>query len=189
MPSLTGRLSSKPLRLQLYLIARCALLVLPWLAQLLAADIVLSALLPWSAAFPNLCYNLSSRIAESIWRGVQNIFTQANRAEIVVSGADRLPDGESAIVVSNHLEWSDFYMIQELAERKGMLSRCRWFAKTQLKWVPFLGWGLWAMGMPLVSRNWTEDRKEIERVFAGVLQRRWPICMRTYACIMNGSGS
>jgi hypothetical protein len=57
-----------------------------------------------------------------------------------------------------------------------MLSRCRWFAKKELKWVPFLGWGLWAMGMPLVSRKWMEDRKEMERVFGGVVEKKWPIC-------------
>lgn len=57
-----------------------------------------------------------------------------------------------------------------------MLGRCRYFAKQQLKWVPFLGWGLWAMGMPLVSRNWMSDQHEMDRVFRGVVQRQWPMC-------------
>ena len=57
-----------------------------------------------------------------------------------------------------------------------MLGSCRWFAKQQLKWVPFLGWGLWAMGMPLVSREWTKDKKEMDRVFQGVKQNGSPIC-------------
>lgn len=161
----------------LYTKVRCALLLLPWLAQLFVADVLLSALLPISAILPDVCYNASSRIAERIWRGVQEIFTRSNKAEIIVSGAAKLPKGESAIVISNHVEWTDFYMIQELAEKAGMLGRCRWFAKQQLKWVPFLGWGLWAMNMPLVSRKWTEDQKEMDRVFRGVVQRGWPICM------------
>jgi hypothetical protein len=42
--------------------------------------------------------------------------------------------------------------------------------------VPFLGWGLWAMGMPLVSRKWMKDRKELDKVFKGVVERKWPIC-------------
>ena len=176
MPKTAG-LFSKPLRWQLYLTARCFFLLVPWLARLLAADVALSALLPVSTIFPDLCYELSSGIAESIWRGVQRIFTRANHAEIIVSGAEYLPKGESAVVISNHVGWTDFYMIQELAERCDMLSRCRWFAKRQLKWVPFLGWGLWAMGMPLVSRKWMQDAREMNRVFSGVLQRRWPICM------------
>lgn len=154
---------------------RCAAFLVPWLAHLFVADVLLSALLPVSAALPTLAYRLSSIIAELVWRGIQAIFTRVNGAKIVVTG-DELPEGESAIVVSNHVEWTDFYMIQELALRAGMLGRCRWFAKQQLKWVPFLGWGLWAMGMPLVSRKWVEDKREMDRVFHGAVKRKWPIC-------------
>ena len=56
-----------------------------------------------------------------------------------------------------------------------MLGYCRWFAKSALKYVPLLGWGLWAMGMPLVSRNWMSDRVELERVFYGPVKRGWPV--------------
>jgi 1-acyl-sn-glycerol-3-phosphate acyltransferase len=165
-----------PLATKLLLGARCALVLSPWLVHLFAADIVLSAVLPLSTLLPDFCYNLSSHIAESVWRGIQYIFVRVNHANIVVSGAEKLPPNESAIVISNHVEWTDFYMIQELAIRSNMLGRCRWFAKQQLKWVPFLGWGLWAMGMPLVSRKWTNDQQEMNRVFRGPLERRWPIC-------------
>ncbi|KAI0999193.1 hypothetical protein K3495_g9003 [Podosphaera aphanis] len=72
-------------------------------------------------------------------------------------------------------------MIQALALRAGMLSRCRWFAKIELRWVPFLGWGIWAMGMPMVSRNWTRDKKELERVFHGITQRLWPIWLISFS--------
>lgn len=161
--------------------ARCTLFT-AWLMHLFLADLLLSALLPVSLLAPNLAYNLSSRIAESVWRGIQLIFTRINRAQIVVSGAENLPKGESAIVVANHVEWPDFYLIQEAAIRCGMLGRCRWFAKQELKWVPFLGWGLWAMGMPLVSRKWMNDQREMNRVFHGVLHRRWPMCKSLLLC-------
>jgi 1-acyl-sn-glycerol-3-phosphate acyltransferase len=89
---------------------------------------------------------------------------------------DILPQGESAIVISNHVSWTDFYMIQALAVRAGMLGRCRWFSKIELRWVPLLGWGIWAMGMPMVSRNWLKDKKELDRVFSGVVVQKWPTC-------------
>lgn len=153
-----------------------------WLFHLCAADVLLSALLVLSIvpSLRTLTYNASSQIAASIWIGIQHIFTSINGANIIISGAEKLPSSESAIVVSNHVEWTDFYMIQALAIRSGMLGRCRWFAKQQLKWVPLLGWGLWAMGMPLVSRNWATDRDEMDRVFRGVVERRWPICKFDY---------
>lgn len=159
----------------LYIALRGAALVAPWVLHLALADLCLSALLPVSLVSPTTVYDASSAIAASVWRGIQTIFVKRNGARITLSGM-RLPPNESAVVVANHLSWADFYLIQELAIRAGMLGRCRYFAKQQLKWVPFLGWGLWAMGMPLVSRNWIRDRREIERVFSGVVQRQWPIC-------------
>ena len=161
---------------RLLLACRCAVFLVPWLAHLLLADLALSLLLPVSVLFPTACYNISSSIAESVWRGIQFIFTRINGAHIIVSGDEKLPQGESAIVISNHVEWTDFYLIQQLAIRAGMLSMCRWFAKQQLKWVPFLGWGLWAMGMPLVSRKWATDQREMDRVFHGPVETGWPIC-------------
>ena len=82
-------------------------------------------------------------------------------------------------------------MIQELAIKTGMLGRCRYFAKSQLRWIPLLGWGLWAMNMPLVTRKWMSDQREMDRVFRGVLERKWPICKRTrssYKTSINLSG-
>lgn len=160
---------------------RGVLIISPWLLHLLATDIALSALLPISFLFPTATYNLSSWLASLVWQGIQSIFTQFNRARITTSGDD-LPTHESAIVVSNHISWTDFYLIQHLAIKAGMLGRCRWFAKQQLKWVPFLGWGLWAMGMPLVSRQWTRDQKEMERVFWGPKRFGWPICACAIFC-------
>lgn len=120
-------------------ITRGILITAPWLVYLLLADTLLSLLLPLSFFEPNIAYDLSSQIAYTVWWSVQAIFTSVNGATITVSGS-LLPPGESAIVIANHVEWTDFYFIQELALRSGMLSRCRWFAKSELKWVPFLGW-------------------------------------------------
>lgn len=161
----------------LFLVLRFVFLTFgPWLAHVVIADLLLSCLLPFAFIFPTYTYHLASHIAESVWRGVQRICEVSNGADIIVAGDD-LPAGESAIVVANHIEWSDFYLIQALAIRAGMLGRCRWFAKNALKWVPVLGWGLLVMGMPLVSRKWVEDKEELKRLFSGIQEGRWPICM------------
>jgi 1-acyl-sn-glycerol-3-phosphate acyltransferase len=166
----------KPFNLRrLWIIFRGISIVTPWIFHLFVTDLALSALLPLSFVFPTASYNLSSYLASLVWRGIQYIFTEKNQARITKSGTP-LPHHESAILVANHVSWTDFYLIQQLAIDCGMLGRCRWFAKQQLKWVPFLGWGLWAMGMPLVSREWTKDKKEMERVFWGPKALGWPIC-------------
>lgn len=150
-------------------------ITLPWVLYLLLVDILISSLLPLAIFFPRVVYDASSQLALSVWAWIQLIFESFNGAHIEISG-DELPKGESAIVIANHVAWSDFYMIQALAQRSGMLGYCRYFAKSQLKVVPFLGWGLWAMGMPMVSRNWLKDKAELDRVFSGVVNDRFPTC-------------
>ena len=51
-----------------------------------------------------------------------------------------IPQGENAFILSNHQSWTDFYAIHALAQRKGMLNRCRYFAKSSLKYIPFFGY-------------------------------------------------
>ncbi|KAH9909321.1 1-acyl-sn-glycerol-3-phosphate acyltransferase [Xylariomycetidae sp. FL2044] len=164
----------------LYNNVRGALIVAPWVLYLGGADVALSLLLPVKLFAPDFVYHLSSVIAFSVWRWVQSIFERLNGAKITFSG-DKLPKKESAIVISNHVTWADFYMIQALALRSDMLGQCRWFSKIQLRMVPFLGWGLWAMGMPMVSRRWMRDQRELQRVFNGVVDRRWPIWLISFS--------
>ncbi|MCJ1280883.1 hypothetical protein MMC26_000200 [Xylographa opegraphella] len=159
---------------------RGILLLLPFVIRLFLADAVLSFLLPFSYFFPTGVYDLSSNVAAAVWLHIQSIFTRSNAANITFSGIP-LPAHESAIVVANHVSWTDFYMIQALAIKAGMLGRCRWFAKSQLKTVPFLGWGLWAMGMPLVTRDWTHDSQEMDRVFRGIRKYNWPTWLISYS--------
>jgi len=154
---------------------RGALLTAPWVVWLFVVDLLVSGLLLLKPLFPDATYNISSFLASTVWLWIQRIFTATNGARISVSGDD-LPHGESAVVVANHVGWSDFYLIQALAIPAGMLGRCRYFAKIQLRWVPFLGWGLWGLGMPMVSRNWDRDRGELDRVFGGIVRRGWPTC-------------
>jgi hypothetical protein len=121
------RLSALLLR-RLRLLLRAALHLLPWLLHLSIANTLLSSLLPLTLLSPTATYHASSLIAASVWKHIQRIFTSTNKARIIVTG-DALPPGESAIVVCNHVEWTYFYLIQELALRAGMLGRCRWFRR------------------------------------------------------------
>ncbi|KAK6584817.1 hypothetical protein PZA11_003041 [Diplocarpon coronariae] len=156
------------------------LIIIPWALHLVLMDLICSLLLPLSYYFPDTVYNISSLVAYTNWNWIQCIFEVFNGGVITMSG-DVVPQGESAIVVSNHVSWTDFYMIQALAIRAGMLGRCRWFAKIELRKVPLLGWGIWAMGMPMVSRQWTKDKRELDRVFAGITVRKWPTWLISFS--------
>jgi len=41
-------------------------------------------------------------------------------------------------------------------------------AKSASKWVPLLGWGFVAIGMPLVTRNWVKDEVEFKALFGRI---------------------
>jgi hypothetical protein len=71
---------------------------------------------------------------------------------------DVIPCEESAIVISNHSSFTDFYLLLSLARKKRMLAASKYFAKESLKYMPIFGWGLWLMGMILIKRNWTNDK-------------------------------
>ncbi|KAH8592037.1 hypothetical protein B0O99DRAFT_654157 [Bisporella sp. PMI_857] len=159
---------------------RGILIIIPWLFELVLMDLIISALLPVSYFFPNWTYDACSLIAFTCWYWIQTIFEVFNGGKITYSGDD-LPHGESAIVISNHVSWTDFYMIQALAIKAKMLSRCRWFSKVELKWVPLLGWGIWGMGMPMVSRNWLRDKSELDRVFYGIVEQEWPTWLISFS--------
>ncbi|KHN98536.1 1-acylglycerol-3-phosphate acyltransferase [Metarhizium album ARSEF 1941] len=159
---------------------RGLIITVPWLLYLLLVDISVSMLLPLAIFAPRWVYHASSYLAFTVWAWIQFVFEALNGAHVEISG-DFLPSAESAIVVANHVAWSDFYLIQAVARRSGMLGYCRYFAKSQLKFVPFLGWGLWAMGMPMVSRNWLKDEAELDRVFSGLVSHSFPTWLISFS--------
>lgn len=124
------------------LLARGVCLITPWLLWLLCADLSLSLLATLKPILPTVAYHLSSAIAWTVWLWIQHVFVTINGASIKLSVSSELVSGESAIVISNHRSWTDFYLIQAAAIEARMLGNCRWFAKKQLKWVPFLGWSV-----------------------------------------------
>ncbi|KAL0640322.1 hypothetical protein Q9L58_000602 [Maublancomyces gigas] len=156
-------------------ILRALTFLIPWSLHLLLANLLLTLTLVPSLFIPLQTYAFNSQIAYSVWKAIQNLFERKRGARISFSG-DPLPQHENALVVANHVSWTDFYLIQAVAARAGMLGSSRYFAKSQLKWVPLLGWGLVAMGMPMVTRDWTSDRREFQALFEGIKNGGWPIC-------------
>ncbi|MBW0488604.1 hypothetical protein O181_028319 [Austropuccinia psidii MF-1] len=117
-----------------------------------------------------LAYEINSRIANFLWTRMQYIFEHRHFATITFSG-DVIPERENAIVLANHVSYSDFYLINGLAARKKMLPYCRWFAKTSLIWqLPIFGMSMYLIGMVMVTRNWLKDSKSIKAAFRGLKQ-------------------
>ncbi|KAG0151902.1 hypothetical protein CROQUDRAFT_667606 [Cronartium quercuum f. sp. fusiforme G11] len=112
-----------------------------------------------------LAYELNSQIASLLWTFMQWVFEHRHSALVTFSG-DVIPPGENAIIIANHVSYSDFYLINGLALRKGMLPYCRWFAKSSLKWqLPIFGMSMYLIGMVMVTRDWLRDSRLIRSAF------------------------
>ncbi|CAG8589821.1 782_t:CDS:10 [Diversispora eburnea] len=116
---------------------------------------------------------------ESITRALISSDNDINRArkhkaKITFSG-DQIPSNESAIVISNHRSYSDFYMLHSVAMRRKMLPHVKYFAKDSLKYIPFFGFGMWLMGMIFIKRNWTEDENHLKKIFKAIKSYAAPI--------------
>ena len=136
-----------------------------------------------------LFYHLNSFFAYSIWRCLQLIFEKISRPRLeFTAGSEQLiedvrsskkvgwkyywdnyfsrtPSHPSAIVISNHCNASDWYMIHAIACRLGCLGYLRYVMKDSIKFVPIFGWGMKMMNMVFLKRNWFADMETIQKTF------------------------
>ncbi|KAI9295177.1 acyltransferase-domain-containing protein [Neoconidiobolus thromboides FSU 785] len=126
-----------------------------------------------------LSYDINSYLLSTMWQVMQYIFEDKRQAKITFSG-DFIPDDESAMVISNHRSWSDYYMINAVANRKNMLGHIRYFIKDSLKYLPFFGWGMYLMGMLFLKRDWSKDEKKIDATFGKLIRNKHPVWLVSY---------
>lgn len=103
-----------------------------------------------------------------------------NGTRVVLSG-DPLPPDENALVVSNHQQMPDITALMALARSSGRLGDLKFFVKSQLKWVPGLGWGLSFLNCPFLKRNWSADRARVEATFDTLVHERIPMWLVSFA--------
>ena len=75
-----------------------------------------------------------------------------------VSGLQR---SSSALVISNHVSWSDILLIQSVLVPHGPL--VKFLAKRELVWVPIFGVIFWAFDFPMLRRRTRPGEDEQER--------------------------
>jgi 1-acyl-sn-glycerol-3-phosphate acyltransferase len=68
----------------------------------------------------------------------------------VIEGVDGLRYGGHYLVLANHQSWVDIPVLQKALNRRVPL--LRFFLKSQLFWVPFLGVAWWALDFPFMKR-------------------------------------
>ncbi len=90
-------------------------------------------------------------VAET-WIGINNalirLFTRDQRWE--VTGGEHLHRDGWYLVLSNHQSWVDILVLQYVCNQR--IPFLKFFLKSQLIWVPFLGLAWWALDFPFMKR-------------------------------------
>ena len=121
-----------------------------------------------------------NRWAADTWWGWCVVMSRTlQRIRVEVTG-DPVPPRENAIVVVNHQEMSDITFLFFLARAKERLGDLKWFVKDVIKWVPGVGWGMVFLDCLFVKRNWTDDRRSIERTFSRLVDNRVPVWLVSF---------
>jgi 1-acyl-sn-glycerol-3-phosphate acyltransferase len=68
-----------------------------------------------------------------------------------VRGLDGLSRNQWYLVMANHQSWVDILVLQKVLNRR--IPFLKFFLKTQLFWVPFLGLAWWALDYPFLKRS------------------------------------
>jgi 1-acyl-sn-glycerol-3-phosphate acyltransferase len=93
---------------------------------------------------------------------------------------DEVPTRENALLICNHQQMPDILFLFSLAIRKGRLGDTKWFLKSELRWVPGIGWGLHFLDALFVKRDWNLDRDMIDRTFEKFIRLRIPIWLISF---------
>jgi 1-acyl-sn-glycerol-3-phosphate acyltransferase len=73
-----------------------------------------------------------------------------NKVEWQVSGVADLKQDSWYLLISNHKSWLDIPVLSQFALNR--IPEPKFFLKEELKWVPFIGSGSWALDMPFMKR-------------------------------------
>jgi 1-acyl-sn-glycerol-3-phosphate acyltransferase len=91
-----------------------------------------------------------------------------------------MPPAEGALVIPNHLthDWVPMYMI---GYRINTLPYVRTVIKKVISYVPGLGWGMWALYWPFVSRDFAKDEIVLKKLFGAYERHGLPVQTWLYA--------
>mgnify|MGYP000086890670 CR=1 FL=1 len=102
------------------------------------------------AGFTRFISRVLIRIAES-WIGVNSTMIEVfSNPEWEISGLEGLSREGWYLVLSNHQSWVDIPVLQRVFNRR--IPFLKFFLKSQLIWVPFLGLAWWALDFPFMKR-------------------------------------
>ncbi len=118
-------------------------------------------------------------LADTWWGWCVVAARRVHGMDVRITG-DEIPARENAIVVANHQQMPDIMCLMFLARTKHRLGDLKWFVKSQLKWVPGVGWGMQFLDCIFVKRSWSRDKESISRTFSRFADYDIPIWLVSF---------
>lgn len=110
---------------------------------------IIKLLLPFKAA-----HRVTALAGKGCYRGWTLVNTALinlfNNVDWQISGAQTLDQACWYLLISNHKSWLDIPVVSTVAHSR--IPEPKFFLKDELKWLPFLGTGCWALDMPFMKR-------------------------------------
>lgn len=110
---------------------------------------LIKLLLPFKAV-----HRLTGYAGKGCYRGWTAVNTALinlfNNVDWQVTGAQTLDKQSWYLLISNHKSWLDIPVVSTVAHSR--IPEPKFFLKDELKWLPFLGTGCWALDMPFMKR-------------------------------------
>ena len=117
--------------------------------------------------------------ARSIWGFWVLLAERVNGIQVRFTGDD-IPRRENAILIANHQSMSDVLVLLCFAWRCGRVGDMKWFVKDIVKYVPGPGWGMWLLGCVFLKRDWTRDRRGIQKRFEDFRTNHIPVFLVSF---------
>ncbi len=105
-----------------------------------------------SSSWRIFCTNVLQAIS-TFWIDINNLYIRATQpARLIISGTDAVHPNNWYLIVANHQSWLDIVILQYVFNHSVRIPLLKFFIKSQLIWVPVLGFCWWAMGYPFMKR-------------------------------------
>lgn len=73
-----------------------------------------------------------------------------NRIDIKLVGDTTLEEKDWYLMLANHQSWADVILLYRVFNKR--IPVLKFFMKSQLLWIPLLGWACWVIGYPFMKR-------------------------------------
>ncbi|KAF2073199.1 hypothetical protein CYY_005481 [Polysphondylium violaceum] len=140
------------------------------------SDVIMTLSIPVLFFSRSIFRKITNSIASFGWPLFTFAFETFGRNKIVWSGepiheyqegsSKGLGRDRNALVTINHTYYCDWLLSFSLGERCGRIGNIKIAMKDVIKYIPFVGVGIWAMGFIFLSRKWQDDQKKINQAYS-----------------------